>query len=147
MLSIPVFHHYNIYLAVNLHLILNMQAPSRNSSPSLLGMPSTPSSSSSSRAITTVFKFTIEPKVNSDGHKKLCEVLAPKVFSILLNDKLITKLPREVVRLALDTLQPQERFWGRNMIYSRKRTCEDTFLWHYYDAVVQELRAKVASTS
>lgn len=61
---------------------------------------------------------------------------APELRKTMLDEKYKKAPPREQVRHTLAAVDAKgERFWGVDLLWTRKRTVEDAVLQYYYDTV------------
>lgn len=77
----------------------------------------------------------IDPRVQNAGHRKVIEVVLPRLKLVMLSEEHCRKTPRDQVKQALLMVPWQDRIWGAQLWYTRKRTVEDLVLQFYFDAV------------
>ena len=81
----------------------------------------------------------ILPKVDNEGHRKVIDLVLPKLRETMLDEMHCRKPPRDQVRQSLARIHYSDTFWGANLWYTRKRTVEDLVLHYYYDLVKRTL--------
>lgn len=84
-----------------------------------------------------------EPVVQSEGHKKIVQLVLPVLRQVLLDPSFEGRPARVKIKRALQLVKGSgNMFWGENnslACFSRPRTVEDIVVVKYYDAVVASL--------
>ena len=79
----------------------------------------------------------IEPKVRNENHREIVATVLPYLRHVMLDSNFATQTQRDQVKRALSLVDAAgRRFWGADLMYSRRRTVEDAVLsFGYADEV------------
>lgn len=82
----------------------------------------------------------ITPKAAGEGHRKIVNILLPALAEVMQDAQWSTVIPLLQPREACRRVQQNgQHFWGRNEVYTRKRTVEDCVVLRYHSDVRMSL--------